>query len=104
MAQVTISELLGLQQIVKARYGELVSLRDRNSATQTRFYGANADKPVETKPQYSAVKLDKIIAGLAREQRLMDAALKKANATLAVPDYSWDDSVLGELAEAEATV
>lgn len=102
MQKVTISELLGLQQTTKTRYNELVSLRNANSHEERRYYGANDDKVIEKKPTYSVVKLDKLIARLAREMRLQDAAIKKANATITVDGYEWDDTILGELEAADA--
>jgi hypothetical protein len=103
MAKVTISELLGVQQQVKTRYNELVQLRNQNSNIETHYRGQNADKSIDRKPTYSVVKLDKLIARLARELRLIDAALKKTNASTIVDGYDWEDVVLGEIEAAEAT-
>jgi hypothetical protein len=97
MAKLTISEALGWQKILATRYSELVTLRNQNSYEERRYLGANADKQVDRRPTYDVKELDKAIAKVAREQRLLDAAIKKANATLVVPDYEQDDSVLGEV-------
>jgi hypothetical protein len=95
--KITISEALGWKQTLSSRYGELTRLRDQNSTSGHRYIGANADKAVEVKPTYDVKELDKLITRIAREQRMLDAALKKTNATVQVLDYEQDDDVLGEV-------
>lgn len=102
--KVTISELLGIKELVNKRYNELMQLRNQNSHVERSWRGVNEDKLVEKKPTYDAVKLDKLIARLAQQIRLIDTAIKKTNATVVVDGYEWDDAVLGELEAAEATV
>ena len=97
MAKVTISEALNWKKTLSERYSELVALRNQNSQDRLQHYGANADKTIETKARYDVVSLDKMVTRLAREMRLLDAALKKTNATVNVKDYEQDDAVLGEL-------
>jgi hypothetical protein len=98
MAKLTISEALSWKKTLDARYKELVGLRDQNSYTETRYFGAAADKSTTRKPTYSVKELDKLIGRVAREIRLLDTAIKKANSTLEVPDYDQNDKVLGEVA------
>lgn len=102
MAKITINEALNWKKTLGERHAELISLRNQNSAHVTQYYGANADKTRETKPQYSVVKLDRMVARLAREQRLLDNAIKRTNAMQVVNDYDQDDTVLGELEAVEA--
>lgn len=93
----TISEALGWKQTLQQRYNELVSLRNQNSHVETRYLGAHADKEVTRTPVYDVKALDKLITQIAREQRLLDAALKQTNATVTVVGYTQDDAVLGEV-------
>ena len=97
MAQITISEALGWKQILQARHNELVALRNQNSFHETRYIGANAEKSVERAPTYDVKKLDALITQVAREIRLLDAALKKTNATVNVVGYDQDEKVLGQI-------
>lgn len=97
MAKITINEALNWKKTLVQRHAELVSLRNENSRDETRYYGANADKTIEKKPLYNVLALDKLIAGLAREMRLLDNALKATNASTKVKNYEQDDAVLGEL-------
>lgn len=95
MAAITISEALGWAQVLKNRQAELIALRDRNSFHETRYIGANAEKSVERNPTYDCKKLDALVGQIAKEIRLLDAALKKTNATVNVVGYNQDDAVLG---------
>lgn len=97
MAAVTISQALGIRKTLEKRYAELVSLRNENANRTRHYIGANADKEIVKEPQYDVKALDKMISRIAREQRLLDEAVKQANATLSVPNYDWNDEVLGEL-------
>lgn len=102
MAKVTISQLLGIQQTVKSRLNDLIHLRDTNASVKETRCGANADKPIISWPTYNMIGLEKIIGKLYREQRRIDEALKNANATTTVPNYEWNDEVLGEVEQSEA--
>ena len=95
MANITISEALGWQKTLKERHNELVGLRNENAHNERRYLGANADKVIEKTPVYDVKKLDVLIGNVAKEMRLLDAALKKTNATVNVVGYSQDDAVLG---------
>lgn len=94
---ITINEALGWQRTLKARHAELVALRDENSHTVTRRYGLGGDKDVTKEPVYDVKVLDRMITRVAREQRLLDVAIKATNAATQVIDYQHDDDVLGEL-------
>lgn len=91
----TISEALGWRKVLSKRLEGLEQLRNLNSAEVSTYFRESA-APVVKKPTYDAKALDRIIAGLHREMRLLDAAVKKANAETRV-DYVVEDSVLGEL-------
>jgi hypothetical protein len=97
MAAITISQGLGIQKTLEKRHAELVSLRNENANRVRSYIGANADKEITKEPMYDVKALDKMITRLAREQRLLDEGIKQANATLAIPNYEWNDEVLGEL-------
>jgi hypothetical protein len=94
--KITVSEALGTLKLLAKRHNELVTLRDQNSASTTQYYGANADKMRVTEPKYDVKALDKLVTQVAREQRLLEQAIKRSNATI-VLDYEWDDVVLGEV-------
>lgn len=98
MAKLTISEALGWAKTLKERHNELVQLRNENSHSERRYLGANADKQIDKTPVYDVKKLDALITQVAKEIRKVDMAIKKANATLSVPEYEQDDAVLGEVA------
>jgi hypothetical protein len=93
---ITISEGLSWKKTLETRHGELVGLRNQNSFSERRMYGANADKERIITPTYDVKALDRLISGLAREIRLLDQAVKKANLSTEL-DYLQDDVVLGEL-------
>ena len=94
---ITINEALGFARTLKQRHAELVALRDENSHTTTRRYGLVGDKEKTTDPVYDVKVLDRMITRVAREQRLLDVAIKATNAATLVKDYEADDDVLGEL-------
>lgn len=94
----TINECLGWQKTLATRRLELVKLRDA-SATRTfqaERYTAQPTEGTVREPVYNALELDKTINRLAREERLVAMAIKRANATTDTP-YTIDDKVLGEL-------
>lgn len=89
-----LSESLGWHKTLTARHSELIRLRDANSRVSITRFG---EQTVETKPAYDPKKLDKRVALLAREIRLLDEAIKKTNAATIVPGFERNDEVLGEL-------
>ena len=91
--RITISEGLGWLKTLEKRHAELVALRNSNSAEQHRMYGSQETKIL---PRYDVMALDKQVTLLAREIRLCDTAIKRANAST-VLEYQMDDEVLGEL-------
>ena len=97
--KITISEALNWGKTLKERHTELVALRNQNSSSSRSYYGANADKHTEITPKYDVKKLDSLITRLAREQRLLDDAVKRTNAQVQVIGYEQNDAVLGELEE-----
>jgi len=74
-----------------------VGLRNTNAHRERLYYGANSDKERVSEPLYDPKLLDRQIATVAREQRLVDEALKRSNATTVLQGYERDDRVLGEL-------
>ena len=92
----TISEALGWMKVLKARHAELVALRNENSNVRTTRY-SREDPVVVEEPKYDAKALDRRITLIAREMRLVDEAIKRANAVTPIGDYARDDNVLGEL-------
>jgi mRNA-degrading endonuclease HigB of HigAB toxin-antitoxin module len=82
---------------LKARHAELVELRNENSHKEKRYFGANADKISEHTPVYDIKGLDKLVNDVAKEMRLLDMAIKSANATTKI-DYDWADDKLGTIA------
>ena len=97
MAQITVNEALAWMKTLRARHGELVSLRDQNSAKEKRYFGAHADKEIEKTPTYDVKALDRLIGAVARDMRRLDAAIKKSNAVTILADYDQDENVLGEV-------
>jgi hypothetical protein len=97
MAKLTISKGMNALKTLKTRHAELIGLRDHNSVRETRWAGANADKAiVEKQVLYDPKKLDALISRVAREIRLLDDAIKDANAKYKL-EYEWDDAVLGQI-------
>lgn len=94
----TINEALVWAKTLKERHAELVQLRNQNSFETRTYLGNNADKEIVKSATYDVKVLDKMITKLAREQRLLEQAIKATNATTQVIGYTQDDSVLGELA------
>lgn len=98
MAEITLNEWLAWLKTLRGRHSELVNLRNQNAEKETRFYGANADKQVEKVPTYDVKALDRLIGGVAKEVRLLDAAIKRQNAVTKIEGYDQRDDVLGEIA------
>lgn len=97
MADLTINEAMVWLKTLRERHGELVALRDQNSAEVTRRYGMGGDKEVTKSPTYDVKVLDKMVTRVAREVRVLDQQIKSTNGVTKVIGYSQDDSVLGEL-------
>lgn len=96
--KINLSEALGWKKTLSARYQELVQLRNQNAIERRNMYAfGDKNKEIVETPMYDVKKLDKQIAMLAREQRLLDMAIKRTNARTEVLDYEQDDTVLGEL-------
>jgi len=95
MAEITINEGLSWLKTLRARYSELVALRDKNAAKETRYYGMNDANKRDITPVYDIKKLDALIAGVAKETRLLDAAIKKTNATTNIVGYRQNEDALG---------
>lgn len=97
MAVVTINEGLLWLKTLRGRHTELVTLRNENSQSERRYYGANADKQVDKTPVYDIKELDKLITGLASEIRRVEMAIKQANAVTPLVGVEIDDAKLGQL-------
>lgn len=95
MAAITLNEGLAWMKVLRARHAELVALRNQNAEKETRFYGANADKQVEKAPVYDVKKLDALVGRVAKEVRLLDAAIKRTNATTEIGGYDQSEDALG---------
>jgi hypothetical protein len=94
MAKITVSEAISWQKIIQTRHGELLALRNASAVrVQSEYNGLITS----TEPLHDSKKLDRRITLLARELRLLDAAIKKSNATTVLGGYEQDDGVLGEL-------
>ena len=92
----TIDEGLRWMKTLKARHSELVSLRNENSKSSSRYFG---DREVKVEqPVYDVKALDKVINVVAKEIRKLDEAIKSTNATTAIKDYTKDEAALGEVA------
>lgn len=94
---ISISAAISWKKTLQERHDELVGLRNQNSATERRYYGANADKLHVVEPLYDLVALDNAITRIAREIRILDEAVKTTNQSTNVKDYERDDEILGEL-------
>lgn len=95
--QITVNEALAWMKTLRARHAELVALRDANSVSSKRYFGAHADKETETKPVYDVKLLDRAVQRVAREIRVLDAAIKASNAVTTLAGYEQDESALGSL-------
>lgn len=96
--KITVSEALTWAKTLKSRYEELVSLRNNNAHRERIYHATNSERDRVTEPLYDPKALDRQIALLAREQRLLDESIKRSNATVELKGYLRDDAVLGELA------
>jgi hypothetical protein len=87
MAQITINEGLAWLKTLKKRHEELLALRNDNAHRERRFYGASADKEIVKEPVYDVKVLDRLVTRVAREIRLLEQALKVANAKTTIEGY-----------------
>lgn len=97
MATITINEALTWVKTLRERHGELVGLRNENSAAVTRRFGVGGDKETTKTPVYDVKALDKLVTRVAREIQKLELAIKVTNATTAVVGYEKNEDVLGEL-------
>ena len=86
--KLTLNEGLALLSQLKKRQAEIISLRDRNSAKEISIYD---DKPVERTPTYDAKALDRQVASIGRQIRLLDREIKKKNSTV-ILDFTADEA------------
>jgi hypothetical protein len=93
----TINEALVWMKTLRERHTELVSLRNENSRTVTRYRGLGGDKEDKIEPTYDVRTLDRQVTRLALEIRKLDLQIKATNAVTQVVGYTPDDNVLGEL-------
>lgn len=94
---ITINEGLTWLKTLRERHGELVGLRNENSAAITRRFGVGGDKETTKTPVYDVKVLDKLVTQVAREINKLEQAIKVTNATTSVVGYAKDDKVLGEV-------
>ena len=97
MAQITLNEGLAWLKTLKKRHEELITLRNDNAHRERRFYGSAAVRELVKEPVYDVKVLDKAVTRVAREIRLLEQAMKAANAKTVIDGYDQDDAVLGEL-------
>ena len=97
VAQITLNEGLAWLKTLKKRHEELITLRNDNAHRERRFYGSAADRELVREPVYDVKVLDKAVTRVAREIRLLEQAMKAANAKTVIDGYDQDDAVLGEL-------
>lgn len=93
----TINEALGHLKRLTQRRHDLISLRNENSHSTTRYLGAHADKSIEKQPIYDVIALDTRITLIDQEMQNLDRALKATNAVTAVAGYEPDLSVLAPI-------
>lgn len=98
--KITINEGLSWQKTLKTRHAELVKLRDTSAKRTMRAenpYDRTSPMQLVDEPTYDVVSLDKTIAGIARELRVLESAIKHMNGKTVLENYEQDDKVLGEL-------
>ena len=89
MAKITISEGLGVLKSLKTRHNELMNLRNQNSTN--RMY---RDTNEVVTPEYNFKELDKKVAEIAKEIRVLDRQIKRSNSQTFVPEYEYSDDVM----------
>lgn len=85
----TINEGLAYMKTLKTRHKELVDLRGENKSE--RMYMRESKDYVD-KPVYDVRAVDKQAQAVAKEIRLLDSAIKKANAVTDI-DFKTNESV-----------
>ncbi len=73
----TINEGLAYMKTLKARHKELVDLRGESKSERVYM---RSEKDYVEKPVYNVKTVDKKAQAVAKEIRLLDSAIKKANA------------------------
>lgn len=92
----TISEGLSYAKQLREKYHDLKSLRDENSSVHRRIFGGGDKDSVTIKePVYKLKVLDAKMNLVSKEMRLLEQAIKRANATFTI-SYEPDESVWNE--------
>jgi len=78
---IKIAEGLKLLEELKTRRGELVGLRNQNAYSERSFMSGR-ENPVLKEPKYDAKHLDGMIVILSKQIRLLDASIKRQNASV----------------------
>ena len=55
------------------------------------------ERSTEKTPTYDVKGLDRLVASVAKEVRLLETAIKRANTRTVIDGYDWSDDKLGEL-------
>ena len=90
----TINEGLAYIKTLKARHKELADLRGENKSE--RFY-TRTEREVIERPVYDVKAIDKRAQEVAKEIRLLDSAIKAANATTKLKDFTPNESVFDSI-------
>ena len=88
----TINEALSYMKLLKLRHSELTALRGDNKSERMYL----REKEYIDKPLYSVSKIDQMAMKVAKEIRLLDASIKRANAVCPI-DYTPNETVLEEV-------
>ena len=91
----TVNAGLSLIKTLKQRHGELVGLRGENKS-RNRYRQAGVPDEVE-EPTYDMKLIDTKVVALAKEIRLLDAAIKETNAKTEIDGFTHDESVLSAI-------
>lgn len=93
-SNMTINEGLALQKALKSRHTELTQLRNQN-ANQRKYRVPGQPEEIET-PLYDPKKVDGKLVKIAKELRMLDAAIKAANAKTRI-EFVHDESILSAI-------
>ena len=88
----TVNEGLSYMKALKARHKELVELRGANKSE--RMYMRETKENYIEKPAYDVSAVDKKVMAVAKEIRLLDAAIKNSNAKTQLADFTSDETAL----------
>lgn len=91
----TVNAGLSLIKSLKQRHAELTTLRGQN-LNRTRYRQVGVADEVE-EPTYDVKIIDAKIVALAKEIRLLDAAIKESNAKTEIAGFQHDESVLSAI-------